>query len=50
MPTFGRWTMAVSTEQPSTQIGTEVDLGVRMNMDGTHRYARRAGLMCQFSF
>lgn len=23
---------------------------MRMNMDGTHRYARRAGLMCQFSF
>lgn len=22
MPTFGRWTMAVSAEQPSTQIGT----------------------------
>lgn len=32
------------------QVGAEVDLGMRMNMDGTHRYARRAGLMCQFSF
>lgn len=32
------------------QVGAEVDLGKRMNMDGTHRYARRAGLMCQFSF
>lgn len=26
------------------------DWGGAMNMDGTHRYARRAGLMCQFSF
>lgn len=32
------------------QVGAEVDLGMRMNMDGSHRYARRAGLMCQFSF
>lgn len=30
--------------------GAEVDLGVRHNFDGTHRWARRAGLMCQFSF
>ena len=32
------------------QVGAEVDLGMRMNMDGSHRYARRAGVMCQFSF
>lgn len=32
------------------QVGAEVDLGMRMNMNGSHRYARRAGLMCQFSF
>lgn len=32
------------------QIGAEIELGMRMNMDHTHRYARRAGLMCQFSF
>ncbi len=32
------------------QLGAEVDLGMRKNMNGDHRYARRAGLMCQFSF
>lgn len=35
---------------PRLQVGAEFDLGKRMNMDGAHRYARRVGAMCQFSF
>lgn len=32
------------------QTGVEFDLGSRRNMDGRQRWARRVGLMCQFSF
>lgn len=32
------------------QLGAEFDLGRRQNFDGTHRWARRIGAMCQFSF
>lgn len=35
---------------PRIQIGTELDLGLRHNFDGTHRVAKRVGAMCQFSF
>lgn len=35
---------------PRLQVGAEFDFGKRMNMDGAHRYARRVGAMCQFSF
>lgn len=35
---------------PRLQVGAEFDLGRRMNQDGTNRYARRVGAMCQFSF
>lgn len=35
---------------PRMQLGAEFDFGKRQNFSGEHRYARRAGLMCQFSF
>lgn len=35
---------------PRLQVGVEFDLGRRVNADGTGRYARRAGAICQFSF
>lgn len=35
---------------PRMQIGAEFDLGKRQNFDGSSRYARRIGLMAQFSF
>lgn len=35
---------------PRIQIAAEFDLGLRKNFSGDHRYARRAGAMCQFSF
>lgn len=35
---------------PRMQVGAEFDFGKRQNFSGEHRYARRAGLMCQFSF
>jgi len=35
---------------PRLQVGAEFDLGRRMNVDGTSRYAKRVGAMCQFSF
>lgn len=35
---------------PRVQLGAEVDLGVRHNFSGEHRYARRAGLIAQLSF
>ena len=42
---------ATSTElTPRMQVAAELDLGMRRNFSGEHRYARRAGLMCMFSF
>lgn len=35
---------------PRMQVGAEFDLGRRENRSGEHRYARRIGAMCQFSF
>ncbi len=35
---------------PRIQFGAEFDLGVRHNRNGEHRWARRAGLVAQFSF
>ncbi len=35
---------------PRIQLGAELDLGKRQNFSGEHRYARRLGMMCQFSF
>lgn len=35
---------------PRIQVGAEFDLGLRHNFSGEHRYARRIGAMCQFSF
>ena len=35
---------------PRLQIGTEFDFGKRQNFSGAHRYARRFGALCQFSF
>lgn len=35
---------------PRIQLGAEFDLGMRRNFDGDHRWARRIGAMCQFSF
>lgn len=35
---------------PRIQVGAEFDLGLRRNFSGEHRYARRAGAVCQFSF
>ena len=35
---------------PRMQLGAEFDLGMRHNYSGEHRWARRVGLMAQFSF
>lgn len=35
---------------PRMQLGAEVNIGKRGNFSGQHRYARRAELMCMFSF
>ncbi|MCM1067629.1 MAG: hypothetical protein NC418_08680 [Muribaculaceae bacterium] len=35
---------------PRIQVAAEIDLGKRQNFSGEHRWARRAGAMCQFSF
>lgn len=35
---------------PRLQVAAEFDLGCRHNVSGTHRYARRIGALCQFSF
>lgn len=35
---------------PRMQVGAEFDLGMRRNFSGDHRWARRVGLMAQFSF
>lgn len=35
---------------PRIQAGAEFDIGKRQNFDGSHGWARRAGLMAQFSF
>ena len=35
---------------PRIQTGLEFTTGVRKNVDGEHRRARRIGLMAQFSF
>ena len=35
---------------PRMQVAAEFDLGYRQNFSGEHRYARRIGAMCQFSF
>lgn len=35
---------------PRVQVGAELNLGERKNMNGEHRGARRVGAMCQFSF
>lgn len=35
---------------PRMQVAAEIDFAKRQNFSGDHRYARRAGLMCQFSF
>lgn len=35
---------------PRMQVGAEFDLGRRENISGEHRYARRMGAVCQFSF
>ena len=35
---------------PRLQVAAEFDLGYRRNVDGAHRYARRVGAFCQFSF
>lgn len=35
---------------PRLQLAAEFDLGRRMNADGSNRYAKRIGAVCQFSF
>ncbi|MCM1483828.1 MAG: hypothetical protein NC043_05795 [Muribaculaceae bacterium] len=35
---------------PRIQVGAELNVGMRQNMDGAHRWARRVGAMAQFSF
>lgn len=35
---------------PRISIAAEFDWGLRRNVDGSHRQARRLGAMCQFSF
>lgn len=35
---------------PRLQVAAEFDLGYRCNISGTHRYARRIGALCQYSF
>lgn len=35
---------------PRLQVAAEFDLGCRHNVSGAHRYARRIGALCQFSF
>ncbi|MDE5642708.1 MAG: hypothetical protein K2I56_04380 [Muribaculaceae bacterium] len=35
---------------PRIQLGAELDLGCRRNFSGEHRWARRVGAVCQFSF
>lgn len=35
---------------PRMQLGAEFDLGRRENINGEHRYAKRVGAVCQFSF
>lgn len=35
---------------PRIQVGAEYNIGRRGNFDRTHRFARRAELMCMFSF
>lgn len=35
---------------PRMQVGAELNLGKRQNFSGEHRYARRAELMCMFTF
>ena len=35
---------------PRMQMGAEIDLGVRRNFSGAHRWAHRFGIMAQFSF
>ena len=35
---------------PRMQVGAELTIGKRGNADGQHRYARRAEVMCMFSF
>lgn len=35
---------------PRLQLAAEVNLGKRQNFNGEHNYARRACMMCQFSF
>lgn len=35
---------------PRIQVGAELNVGERRNVGGAHRWARRAGAMCQFSF
>ena len=35
---------------PRMQVGAELNIGKRGNADGQHRYARRAEVMCMFSF
>lgn len=35
---------------PRMQVGAEFDIGQRRNFSGEHRWARRIGAMCQFSF
>lgn len=35
---------------PRIQVGAEFDLGRRENISGEHRYAKRVGAVCQFSF
>lgn len=35
---------------PRIQLGAEFDFGMKRNFSGEHRNAKRAGLMCMFSF
>ncbi len=35
---------------PRIMVGAEFNFGKRCNIDGSHRWARRIGAMCQFSF
>ena len=35
---------------PRIQVGAEFNIGKRQNFNGMHRWARRVGAMCQFSF
>ncbi len=32
------------------QVGAEFNIGTRQNFDGQQKWARRAALMCMFSF